>query len=48
VASIKYYNADAGIVITNNSFTDAAKELASVNDVQLIDGVMLNKMIENI
>lgn len=48
VAAIKFYNADAGIVVTNNSFTDAAKELAEANDIQLIDGVMLNKMIERL
>ena len=48
VAAIKFYNADAGIVVTNNSFTDAAKELAEANDIQLIDGILLNKMIERL
>lgn len=32
-----YYNADGAAVVTNNFFTDSAKELASFNNVKLID-----------
>jgi len=35
VASIKHYKADRGIVITNNYFTNNAKELAKSNAIEL-------------
>lgn len=38
VASIGMYKADKGIVITNNTFTPSAIELAKANDIELIDG----------
>ncbi|MGM0653374.1 MAG: restriction endonuclease [Bacillota bacterium] len=44
VASIKHYKADRGIVITNNYFTNNAKELAKSNAVELWDR---NKLIYN-
>lgn len=37
VGAIKYYNANQGIVITNNSFTKGAENLAKANNVILID-----------
>lgn len=37
IGAIKMYDAQRGIVLTNNYFTAAAKELARVNDVELID-----------
>ena len=37
VASIKMYKASKGIVVTNNTFTTSAIELAKANDVELID-----------
>lgn len=44
--SLKYYNANRGVVITNSSFTSDAKKLAKVNNVILIDGDKLNELIE--
>ena len=43
VASIKYYKADGGMVVTNSTFTKGAKELADSNDVRLIDR---NRLVE--
>lgn len=37
VASLKYYGAEEAMVVTNNYFTDSAKELAARNQVRLID-----------
>ena len=37
VAGIKHYNLDKGMVITNNYFTKAAKELAKDNNIVLWD-----------
>ena len=45
VASIKYYNANKAIVITNNYFTKPAKELAKANSVELIDRDKLKKLM---
>lgn len=42
-AAIKYYNADKGIVITNNFFTNNAYELALKNNIELWNR---NKLIE--
>jgi HJR/Mrr/RecB family endonuclease len=45
-AAIKYYNADEGIVITNNTFTISAIELAKSNDIKLIDREKLGELIK--
>ncbi len=45
LGAIKYYNAQKGIVITNNTFTKGAIDLASANDIQLIDRNGLSAMI---
>ena len=51
VASLSLYKAQYGIVVTNNSFTNSAIELATANNIQLIDGNELNnlkkKILEN-
>ena len=47
VASIKYYNANKGAVITNNEFTDSAIELANSNNIQLIDRNKLCELVDN-
>ncbi len=44
-AALKHYNADKGIVITNNYFTESAKELAKSNRIELIDRNKLKKLI---
>lgn len=46
IASKSFYNADSCMVVTNNTFTSAALELAQVNNVKLIDGKELNNMIK--
>lgn len=46
VASISYYNAQKGMVVTNNYFTVSAKELAKSNKVSLIDRDNLRKLVE--
>lgn len=43
VASMKYYNATNGIVVTNNYFTKSAIELADANNIKLWDR---DKLIE--
>lgn len=43
---ISYYNLDQAIVITNSYFTEAAYQLASVNDILLIDRQKLLKMLK--
>lgn len=40
VAGMAYYDCDRAMVITNNTFTRQANELASRNDVELIPGLM--------
>ena len=37
VASLAYYTRNKGIVVTNSFFTQSAKELAKVNNVELWD-----------
>ncbi|MGG7177629.1 restriction endonuclease [Clostridium paraputrificum] len=37
VGSVKYYKADSAMVVTNNYFTENARNLAKANDVTLID-----------
>lgn len=46
VGALKYYNANQGVVITNSSFTNGAEELAKANNVILIDGEKLRKLID--
>lgn len=46
VASMKYYNADRGLVITNSEFTSSAQDLASSNDIELWNGRKLKEQIE--
>lgn len=47
VAAINFYNADRGMVVTNSRFTKSAIELASANEVELVDGDKLKEIIEN-
>lgn len=46
VASIKFYNADKGMVVTTNYFTDAAIELAKANNILLVDRTKLEELIK--
>ena len=46
VGSLKHYNGDRGVVITNSNFTIGAKELAKSNNVILIDGEKLERIID--
>jgi len=48
VAALNYYKVSKGIVVTNNEFTKSAIELAKANNIELIDGKALTKMIESI
>lgn len=48
VGAMKYYNANQGVVVTNSSFTVGAKELAKANNVILIDGKALKKLVDYI
>lgn len=45
IGSLAYYKGTKAIVITNSSYTDAARKLAACNHVLLIDGPMLMTMI---
>lgn len=45
VASMRHYEADRGLVITNSKFTSSAKELASSNGIELWNGRKLEKEI---
>jgi HJR/Mrr/RecB family endonuclease len=45
VAGIKHYNLDKGMVITNNYFTRAAKELAKDNNIVLWDRETLKEKL---
>lgn len=44
VSAIAYYGAKNGMVVTNNSYTKSAIELAIVNNIELIDGVELKNL----
>lgn len=46
VAAIGYYKCQGAMVVTNSVFTDAAKELAEANGIDLIDGIELNRLIK--
>lgn len=48
VGSLKYYKANRGLVITNSNFTKGAKELARANNVTLVDGKKLEKLVDYI
>lgn len=45
IGAIGHYEADIGIVITNNEFLDSAKKLAKSNDVELWDRDKLSKFL---
>lgn len=45
IGSVGYYKGTKAVVITNSSFTDAARKLAACNQTLLIDGPLLIKMI---
>ena len=42
--AIKFYDADYGVVVTNNLFTKSAIELADSNNIELIDKFKLNEL----
>ena len=47
IGSIKYYKVDKGLVVTNNYFTNNAKELASINQIDLWDrDILIKKLIK--
>lgn len=46
VGAIKFYDADYGIVVTNNLFTKSAIELADANNIELIDKFKLDELRE--
>ena len=48
VGALKYYGAQKAIVVTNNTYTNAAIELAKYNNVQLVDGHGLETLIDSI
>lgn len=48
VAGGKYYNADKVMVVTNNTFTKSARELAKANNVLLWDRKILKEKMEGI
>ena len=45
VGALRRYGCAEGWVVTNGTFTQSAKELASANGVKLIDGETLNSML---
>jgi len=47
VSALSYYNADFGIVITNNEFLDSAINLAESNNIELWDNLKLLKFLNN-
>jgi len=46
VASLQYYKADKGWVVTTNSFTQSAKDLAKANNIELINRYRLEKYLK--
>ena len=48
VGSLKYYNANQGVVVTNSEFTKGAQELAKANKVILINGKALKDLINSV
>jgi len=47
IGAVGHFNADVGIVITNNTFLNSAKKLAESNDIELWDGSKLKLFLEN-
>lgn len=45
IGALKYYDVKNGVVVTNSMFTKGAYELAKVNNVILVDGKGLEKLI---
>lgn len=48
VAAIAFYGANQGMVITNNYYTNSAKELAEANNIILWDGEILKRQINEL
>lgn len=48
VSAIKYYNANCGMVVTNNYYTKSAIELAEANEIKLIDKDILEEMRQSL
>lgn len=46
VGGLAYYQCDKGAVMTNQYFTEPAKQLAQVNDIELLDRDMLSHMFD--
>ncbi|MEO3217702.1 restriction endonuclease [Ruminococcus bicirculans (ex Wegman et al. 2014)] len=46
VGGLAYYQCDKGAVMTNQYFTEPAKQLAQVNDIELLDRDTLSHMID--
>jgi HJR/Mrr/RecB family endonuclease len=44
VAAKSFYEANKGMIVTNNTYTNSAVALAEVNDITLIDGDELNRI----
>lgn len=48
VAAIGMYKADKGIVVTNNTFTESALELAQANNIELVNGNKIEELKKEI
>lgn len=46
--ALKLYGADRGVVITNQTFTSSAIELAKANNIELIDRYSLEEMVKKV
>ena len=46
VASIKYYKANDGMIVTNSDFTPSAIKLADSNGIRLINREKLKELIQ--
>ena len=46
VGGLAYYQCDKGVVMTNQYFTEPAKQLAQVNDIKLLDRDTLSHMVD--
>lgn len=46
VGGLAYYQCDKGAVMTNQYFTEPAKQLAQVNDIELLDRDTLSHMVD--
>lgn len=47
IGAVKYYDADKGIVVTNSTFTESARELADPNGIELWSRSKLIELIDN-